>query len=114
LRHTHPFAAMTTQYRTSADMYPVIESYLDSGLTQQVFCREHRLSMPVFRYWLAKYRRERRSEQTRTGSGAFIEMSAPAGESAVAELVYPNGVRLRLFAAVEADTLGRLVSAGAR
>jgi hypothetical protein len=101
---------MARQHRTPAEMYPVIESYLESGLTQRVFCREQRLPTPVFTYWLAKYRREPR--QCGPHSSAFIELAAPAGgsERAMAELVYPNGVRLRLFDSVGAETIERLVA----
>jgi hypothetical protein len=31
---------MARQHRTPVEMYPVIESYLESGLTQRVFCRQ--------------------------------------------------------------------------
>lgn len=92
-------------------MYPVIESYLESGLTQRVFCREHGLGMPVFAYWLAKYRREQK--QGGSHGSAFIQLASPAAgsERAVAELVYPSGVRLRLFDAVALETIERLVAA---
>jgi hypothetical protein len=103
---------MARQHRTPAEMYPVIETYLDSGLTQRVFCRQQGLSMQVFAYWLAKYRREQKFERAPSEGDAFIELAAPAGgnERAVAELVYPSGVRLRLFESVGVETIERLVA----
>jgi hypothetical protein len=108
---------MARQHRTPVEMYPVIESYLESGLTQRVFCRQQGLSMQVFAYWLAKYRREQKFERAPSEGNAFIELAAPAGgsdaggsERAVAELVYPNGVRLRLFDSVGVETIAQLVA----
>lgn len=102
---------MARQHRTTAEMYPVIEAYLESGLTQRVFCREHGLGMPVFAYWLAKYRREQR--QGRSHGSAFIELAAPVAgsERAVAELIYPSGIRVRLFESAGVAMIERLVAA---
>jgi hypothetical protein len=103
---------MARQHRTPAEMYPVIESYLESGLTQRVFCRSSGSRCRSFTYWLAKYRREQKFERAPSEGNAFIELAAPAGgsERAVAELVYPNGVRLRLFDSVGVETIAQLVA----
>jgi hypothetical protein len=44
----HPPAAQ----RTASQMYPLIEAYLESGLSQKQFYQQHNLSLDVFQYWL--------------------------------------------------------------
>jgi hypothetical protein len=63
----------------------------------------------VLNYWLAKYRREKAASP-----GAFqqITPSAPSVDGALLEIVYPNGVRLRLFTPVGPAYLNRLLAPG--
>jgi transposase-like protein len=96
-------------------MYPLVESYLQGHHTQKAFCAEHGLSTSVLNYWLAKYRRERAPEATHH-RGAFMEITpgpAPA-EQVLFEVVYPHGVRLRLFQPVEPAYLERLLALAGR
>ncbi len=87
-------------------MYPLMERYLRDYKTQKVFCAEHDISTSVLNYWLAKYRKEALQKP-----GAFIEImpSAAPQEQALVEVVYPHGVRLRLFAPVETAYLAPLL-----
>jgi transposase-like protein len=93
-------------------MYPLVESYLASQPTQKAFCAEHGISTSVLNYWLAKYRRQQTEQRATHRPGAFIELSpgTPPSQPALMELVYPHGVRLRLFAPVEPSYLGRLLA----
>ena len=97
---------MTQARRTARAMYPLVERYLRGHKTQKVFCAEHGISTSVLSYWLAKYRRE-----TAQTPGAFIEIMPGAApqEQALLEVVYPHGVRLRLFAPVETAYLEPLL-----
>ena len=97
---------MTQPRRTTRAMYPLVERYLRGHKTQKVFCAEHGISTSILCYWLAKYRRE-----TPDKSGAFIEImpAAPPQEQALVEVVYPHGVRLRLFTPVETAYLEPLL-----
>ncbi len=99
------------KFRTSAEMYPLIEAYLERDQTKKAFCAAHGISETVLGYWLSKYRRERTPE-----AGAFVEIIPPvaAADHAVMELVYPHGVRLRLFATPAPTDLERLLSFGRR
>ena len=87
-------------------MYPLVERYLQGHKTQKAFCAEHGISTSRLCYWLAKYRRE-----TAEKPGAFIEIlpAAPPQEQALVEVVYPHGVRLRLFTLVETAYLEPLL-----
>ncbi len=95
--------------RTSEEMFPVIECFLESGQSQKAFCAECRLPLPVFFYWLRKYRRQLAGAGD---SGSFIEIQpdpVPA-EMAHVEVLYTNGTRVRLFSAVTPSYVTSLVS----
>ena len=79
---------------------------LEGYKTQKAFCAEHGISVAMLNYWLAKYRRE-----TAQKTDAFIEIlpEAPPQEQALVEVIYPHGVRLRLFAPVETAYLEPLL-----
>ena len=62
--------------------------------------------MSRLNYWQAKYSRKGAVSQ----GAAFLEISAPAAdERAVMEVVYPGGVRLRLFVPASATFLRSLL-----
>ena len=97
--------------RTSEEMFPVIERFLESGQTQKTFCAECGLPLSVFFYWLTKYRR-----QLTGASGSFIEIRpdpVPA-EMAHVEVLYANGTRVRLFSAVTPSYVTSLVTEARR
>ncbi len=87
-------------------MDPLIESYLRGHKTQKAFCAEHGISTSVLTYWLTKYRKEAAQKP-----GAFIEIlpGAVPQEQALVEVIYPHGVRLRLFTPVEPWYLAPLI-----
>jgi hypothetical protein len=78
-------------------MYPLVESYLAGSKTREAFCAEHGLSLATFAYWRGKYGRDQVS------SGGFVEIrrpESPPTEKAHVEVLYPSGIRVRLFSAV--------------
>lgn len=97
---------MTQARRTAREMYRLVQRYLEGHKTQKAFCAEHGISVTMLNYWLAKYRRE-----TAQKPDAFIEILPEAApqEQALLEVIYPHGVRLRLFAPVEPSFLVPLI-----
>ncbi len=88
-------------------MFPVVEAYLGSELTQKDFSAEHGISVAVLCYWLSKYRRKS------VESGAFLEIhpgAAATAELPLLEVCYPSGVRLRIFSPLKAAYLDHLLS----
>jgi transposase-like protein len=104
---------MSHAARTTEQMFPLVEHYLQGHQTQKAFCAEHGLSTSVLNYWLAKYRRER-TPAAAPERGAFVEITGSAGQQALMEVVYPHGVRVRLFAPVEPAYLARLLTLALR
>ena len=103
---------MPSSCRTAEEMFPLVERYLRSHSPQKDFCRDHSVSTSVFNYWLAKYRRQ--SAAPREAGSDFIEIHAEAlsADRPLLEIVYPHGVRLRLFTPVAPAVLERLVMPG--
>ena len=98
---------MTKAKRTADEMFPVVETYLDSELTQKDFSAEHDMSAAVLNYWLAKYRSKSAE------SGAFLEIhpgAAAPPERPLLEVCYPHGVKLRIFTPLKAAYLDHLLS----
>ena len=44
------------QVKTAAKMFPLVENWQKSGLTQKEFSQQHRISDQVFYYWVSRYR----------------------------------------------------------
>lgn len=98
---------MTRIKRNAEEMFPLVESYLSSQVTQKEFSAEHGMSVAVLNYWLSKYR----SESVETG--AFLEIhpsGAVAAERPLLEVCYPHGVKLRIFTPLKPAYLDHLLS----
>lgn len=83
-----------TKTRSAAEMFPLIQRWERSGLRQKEFCIQQGIKPSVFWYWLRRYREE--GQPAAEGAPGFvsIEMDAPAIESALVEVIYPDGTRL--------------------
>ncbi len=86
-------------------MFPLVEAYVEGELTQRDFSAEHKISVYVLNYWLAKYRREAAEP------GAFLEIQPVPPERPLLEVCYPTGVRLLIFSPLKAAYLDHLLSA---
>lgn len=94
---------MPRSYRTPDEMYPLVAQFLSSSLTQSDFCSRHDLPISVLRYWLRRHRSEEPS--------GFVEVrpESPPAEKAHVEILYPGGVRVRLFSPVTPAYVSALV-----
>ena len=87
-------------------MYSLIEQWKASGLTQKDFCRDRKISISKFLYWNKRYQ-----NQERTVSG-FVPLTVEYGtlhEGQNIEIIYPNGVLIRLTAHTSSTLIGELV-----
>jgi hypothetical protein len=89
--------------RSESEMFPLIEAYELSGLTQQAFCAEHGLKVATFSYWRRKYLA--RAEDSGSGFVSLVPGGLPPGDIT---LEY-GGVILRLGKEVSPDYVVSLV-----
>ena len=77
--------------RTHEQMAAMIADYHQSGLSLKSFCDQEQIKLPTFLYWRKKLQTKEQSAfvPISTGSSSFREPSS-------IELLYPNGVRIRL------------------
>ena len=89
--------------RTSETMYPLVEDYLSSGLSQEQFCDNQPVTVSTFGYWVRKYKQENQE----SAPAGFIALN-PTVPSGQAEVFYPNGVRV-VLSSVNVQLLRELV-----
>lgn len=129
------------QVKTEQEMFPLVKSWLESGLTQKQFCATHQLPIHILAYWVGRYRKAHPNKATAvrgeatTGkmskkiiatesSSGFIRLSPPpaiptpiptAATNQLAtgsiEVVLPTGAVIRFSATVPASYLTELLSA---
>lgn len=97
-------------------MYPAIESWEASGLSQARFSRENGFSRDTFKYWLKKYKNEKGTGKTPL-PGPFIpveinSLSTPAchtDEDREIIITYPNGIKVTCPSTLGIDQLRALI-----
>jgi hypothetical protein len=97
--------------RTPTEMFPLVESWLQSGLTQQAFSLRHQLPVHVFVYWVGRYRKAHPAGVDSSAGGVapgFIRLSAPAISVTTTEVILPGGVVIRFSGLVPVAYLQEL------
>lgn len=71
------------------DWEEILSEFELSGLTATKFCEHREIAKPTFYYWKKKLGRDT--------NGAFLQINTGGGlsNSALTEILYPNGVKLR-------------------
>ena len=72
-------------------MFALIEEFEGSPLNGRDFCKDKGLLPSTFYYWKKK-------KASKTTSEGFVEITPPHSSDRTLELIYPNGIRLRLEA----------------
>ncbi len=67
----------------------MIADWQQSGKSKRAYCRENGINEAVFYYWFT------RSDETKSETGKFIAFEEETPQDEI-ELIYPNGVRLRV------------------
>lgn len=93
--------------RSSKEMFPLIEKWLDQGGSQKDFCSLHRLPLAVFSYWLKKYRSDE-SEEFDSEEQKFAPLSIRNSGLTGPVVEFPDGVRVCLCAGTPASFLREL------
>ena len=90
----------------SEEMHYHVQAWQDSKTSQKQYCIENNLAYHKFVYWLQKMR-----EAQNPATGMFIPVKTRPGSRTFAadvEIIYPNGVRLRL-SSDNFDHISRLI-----
>lgn len=98
--------------RTSVEMFPVVEDWLQSGLPQKEYSQLHDLPIHILPYWAGRYRKEKTtpSEQVSLpSSGHFIPVSTVREQTSGMEIVLPTGVVIRFASPVSVSYLQQLL-----
>ena len=107
---------MASQKRRADEMFPLIASYLKTGLPQKTFCQQHQLPYAVFLYWLKRYKTEHpKSSELAPGKEKFVPVNLRTHSevsSAACEIRFPSGVTIRFGQPVDAKTLLDLIHTG--
>lgn len=100
------------QYNEDAQqqMYAMIHSWQQSGLTQKAYCEEQAIRYHVFHYWYKRYR----DAHLQDNEAGFIPLQTAPSPSLVppahTELILPDGKRLLFHQPVNSDYLRKLLS----
>ena len=72
------------------EMFRLVEQYRVSGLSAKDFSHENNISVSTMGYWI----RKKRAVENNSG---FIEITSDRSSSSMeVELIFPNGVQLRM------------------
>jgi len=100
--------------RTSEEMFPVVEDWLQSGLTQKAYSQRHDLPQHILPYWASRYRKAHHAptdQSAQSSSGHFIPVSTGNTMNGGMEIVLPTGVVIRFAEPVPASYLQQVLRA---
>jgi hypothetical protein len=104
-----------TRIRTEKEMFPLVEDWLASGITQKEFSQKHGLALHLMPYWVAKYRKVHLSVQpTPTAASEFIQLATPQATVSKMEVVLPSGAVIRFSSLIPVSYLQELLSVCSR
>ena len=83
----------SAKHKRGEEMFTLIESCSESGLSNKAFCVQQGLSQANFYYWKKKYHESQVKQEDK-----FIPVELPQSIHFIneIEIIYPNGVRLKL------------------
>ncbi len=89
-----------------------IETWQDSGMSVNKFCKAEGLSEGTFYSWRKRLsrRHSRRKEQSSSSPSAFIEVAIPKSDHAALELLLSSGHTLRISSTADNKTLSNVIS----
>ena len=84
---------------SEATMYPLVELYNESSMTQKGFCTEMEIAPHTLSYWLMKYRKKTNLEAQPAPKFQALNISnAPIqnNTSRLIRITYPDGTKIEL------------------
>jgi transposase-like protein len=83
-----------SKQRKQSKMYPLVQEYLSSEVSQREFCQGHQIKVHTFQYWLSKYKQEQIKEN-HVDKFIPIEINdPPALLNQIVRISYPSGMTI--------------------
>lgn len=79
-----------------------IQKWRESGLRKKEYCQQQGITISTFTYWITRINQS-------SGKGFVPLLPAPRPETSCIEVIYPNGVRLKVPAS-DLKTISQLIS----
>ena len=103
---------MQYDQQTQEQMFAMISSWKQSGLSQKAYCLQNNIRYYVFHYWYKRYRDDR-SEPKETAAFIPLEVtsfSAHKSSAAAVEIVLADGKRILFHQPVSSDYLKAIIT----
>jgi transposase-like protein len=85
------------KFKTTQEMYPLIESYLESGQSQAQFCKEQNLKPHLLIYWLQRYKADKEgSASPEAGFSKLNIIDMPGSEDKMIIIRCGNGTTIEI------------------
>jgi transposase-like protein len=97
---------MTRTKRSSEEWFSLIKECRSSGLAVRDFCSIKGIHPSNFYYWA---KRQRTTNEPGFVPVTITQPSAPAMSQQIVEIVYPNGVSMRLSSEIDIRILAQLI-----
>lgn len=100
--------------RTSEEMFPVVEDWLQSGLSQKAYSQRHGLPLHILPYWVSRYRKAHQDPITASSPsspGHFIPVPTGDTMNGGMEIALPTGVVIRFADPVPVSYLQQVLRA---
>lgn len=92
--------------RNSAEMFPIIEAWHSSGLTQKEYGKVHNIPVHVLAYWSVRYRK---LKSPVADQAKFIPVTYEKPAAGPLEIVLPNGIIIRFGQPVSVNYLQQVL-----
>ncbi len=100
------------QIRTEKEMFPLVEKWLASGISQKEFGQRHGFPLHIMPYWVGRYRKVHGSTQaTPTTASGFIQIPTFQATESSMEVVLPSGAVIRFSSLIPVAYLQELLTA---
>lgn len=85
------------KFKSTEEMYPLIESYLASGQSQLQFCKEQNLKLHLLTYWLQRYRADKQENQSPSAGFSRLNIiDVPANSDKMIIIRCGNGTTVEI------------------
>ena len=82
---------MQKDLKVREQMFSLIASWQQSGLSQKAFCQQNNLGYHVFHYWYRVYREEHPAP---VNDSSFVRLAMKADKDVPCEVVFTDGTKI--------------------